>query len=602
MQNQELCVQTRLAQLRKEMQSHGVDAYIIPSADPHMSEYLPEHWQSRSWVSGFTGSVGTLVITANEAGLWVDGRYWVQAAKQLEGTGITLQKQTPDPNSSYIFWLQQHLPEQASIAMDGAVISAQIYAQLTQQLGLRYQLRNDLDLIAAIWTQRPNLPQAPIYALPEHAIAISRQEKIAAVRQALTQKNCDGHFISALDDIAWLLNLRGADVEFNPVFLAHFYLDQHTAILFVDAVKLNSALQAALIADGIQILPYTHTQSVLQNLAIQRLWIDAAKVSIAHVEACPSHIQIVRELNPSSVFKAQKSPLEIENMRQTMLQDGVALVEFFSWFEQALAAKETVTELDIDEHLTAFRAKQKGFLGLSFATIAGFNENGALPHYRATKDAFSVIDGQGLLLIDSGGQYVAGTTDITRVIPIGQPTPAQSRDYTLVLKAHIALAQTVFPEGIAAPLLDSICRKELWQAQLDYRHGTGHGVGFALNVHEGPQVLSYYAPITAHSGMKAGMITSNEPGLYREGQWGIRLENLVVNQPMPNANTGYGNFLYFENLTLCPFDYRCIDLTLLNTSELAWLNAYHAEVWDKLSPYVTGDAKTWLQQMTQALA
>ncbi|MEB3767203.1 aminopeptidase P family protein [Acinetobacter sp. MD2] len=593
----------RLAQLREQMQKNGIDAYIIPSADPHMSEYLPEYWQSRCWLSGFTGSVGTLVVTQTEAGLWVDGRYWVQAAKQLAGTGIELQKQTHDPNSTYLAWLSQNLPQHSTIAMDGDVISAQLYTQLTAQFSANYQLRCDLDLIHLIWSDRPALPKATIYSLASQAIATPRHEKLAQLRHALKQKNMQGHFISALDDIAWLLNLRGADVEFNPVFLAHFYLDTaQTAILFVDVDKLDAQLQAALAADGIQILPYDVSKDILKTLDITSLWIDAAKVSIAHLQACPSTVNIMREVNPTTLFKSQKSELEIENMRQTMLQDGIALAQFFAWLEQALAAKERINELTIDERLTAYRAQQNGFLGLSFATIAGFNENGALPHYRATNDAFAQIEEQGLLLIDSGGQYQTGTTDITRVIPIGEPTAAQRSDYTLVLKAHIALAQTVFPEGIAAPLLDSICRKELWQAQLDYRHGTGHGVGFALNVHEGPQVLSYYAPITAHSGMKVGMITSNEPGLYREGQWGIRLENLVVNQPMPNANTGYGNFLYFENLTLCPFDYRCIDLTMLSASELAWLNDYHALVWEKLSPHVVDDAKAWLAQMTAPLA
>ncbi|WP_288411352.1 aminopeptidase P family protein [uncultured Acinetobacter sp.] len=600
MQIQQLSAQYRLAQLREQMQQHAIDAYLIPSADPHMSEYLPEHWQSRSWLSGFTGSVGTLVVTATEAGLWVDGRYWVQAAQQLAGSGIVLQKQTPDPRTSYVTWLSQHLPEGAHIAMDGEVTSLQLFEQLHTTLGANYRLSTDLDLIDRIWADRPVLPCAALYALPEQVITQSRQEKIAAIREQMTQKQCQHHFISALDDIAWILNLRGADVEFNPVFLAHLYLDDdQTVILFIDDTKLSSQIKASLIRDGLHIMPYTATKEVLSQLKAGTLLIDAAKMSVAHVQACPAQIKRKIDLNPSSLFKAQKTPIEIEQMRQTMVKDGVALAHFFAWLEQALAEQQPITELTIDERLTQFRQQQSGFLGLSFATIAGFNQNGALPHYRATNSSFAQIQGQGLLLIDSGGQYQTGTTDITRVVPIGSPKPAQCRDYTLVLKAHIALAQTVFPEGIAAPLLDSICRKELWQAQLDYRHGTGHGVGFALNVHEGPQVLSYYAPITPYSGMKAGMITSNEPGLYREGQWGIRLENLVVNQPMADAQSDYGDFLYFETLTLCPFDYRCIDMALLNESERRWLNDYHALVWEKLSPYLTGSAKDWLQRMTQ---
>jgi Xaa-Pro aminopeptidase len=330
MQIQQLSAQYRLAQLREQMQQHAIDAYLIPSADPHMSEYLPEHWQSRSWLSGFTGSVGMLVVTATEAGLWVDGRYWVQAAQQLAGSGIVLQKQTPDPRTSYVTWLSQHLPEGAHIAMDGEVTSLQLFEQLHTTLGANYRLSTDLDLIDRIWMDRPVLPCAALYALPEQVITQLRQEKIAAIREQMTQKQCQHHFISALDDIAWILNLRGADVEFNPVFLAHLYLDDdQTVILFIDDAKLSSQIKASLIRDGLQIMPYTAIQEILSQLKAGTLLIDAAKMSVAHAQACPAQIKRKIDPNPSSLFKAQKTPIEIEQMRQTMVKDGVALAHFF---------------------------------------------------------------------------------------------------------------------------------------------------------------------------------------------------------------------------------------------------------------------------------
>lgn len=593
-------VSQKIAALRQNMLDHYVDVCLIPSADPHMSEYLPSYWQARQWLSGFTGSVGTLLITQDFAGLWVDGRYWVQAEQQLLGTGIQLQRLTHQVDSTHLAWLKQHFNASQTLAVDGCVLSVQQYQTLKQALPQGATLHTDLDLINNIWQDRPRLPNTGIYAMKKGINALSSGEKMLQIQGQLKLKKLEGHFISSLDDIAWLLNCRGADVEYNPVFLAHFYIEvSGKKVLFIDPQKLNTEIFQQLIANDIEIQPYNNSVLFLKSIDIQSILIDPAKVSIVHQNALHANIHIVHDINPSTLLKACKQPSEIEHVRQTMIQDGIALCQFFTWLERAIAEKQHFTELTIDEKLTSFRAEQKGFKGLSFATIAGFAENGALPHYQATPSRYSVINKQGLLLIDSGGQYETGTTDITRVIPIGQPTPAQCFDYTVVLKAHIALAETVFPEGIAAPLLDAIGRQVMWRHHLDFRHGTGHGVGFALNVHEGPQSISCYAPITPHSAMKVGMITSNEPGLYREGDWGIRIENLVINQMAGNSD--FCTFLKFETLTLCPINTTCIQLDLLNDAEKNWLNQYHAHVYEILSSHVQGEALAWLKRNTQVI-
>lgn len=462
-------------------------------------------------------------------------------------------------------------------------------------------LQTQTDLITEIWTDRPALPQQPIWQMQDGLNTLSRAEKITAVRTALTEKQAEAHFISAVDDIAWLTNCRGSDVEYNPVFLAHLYIDQTRTVLFIDAAKISAALIKKLQSDDIELQPYACSVVFLHQVKQQKVLIDPAKVSVLHLQALQKHNQIIFDINPSTLLKAQKSPAEIAHIRNAMTKDGAALCHFFHWLETVLANNDAIDELTIDEKITAFRAEQDGFIGLSFSTIAGFNANDALPHYRATAESFSTIQGDGLLLIDSGAQYCDGTTDITRVVPVGSPSTKQKHDYTLVLKCHIALAGTVFPEGIASPLLDAITRQTLWKHGLDYRHGTGHGVGFALNVHEGPQVISYYAPPTAQTQMRAGMITSNEPGLYHEGQYGIRIENLVVNQPCEFADSTYGAFLAFETLTMCPIHPQCIVPELLNEHEKAWLNSYHQTVRSRLAPHLQGDVLNWLIRNTQPI-
>ena len=602
-------VPEKLAALRALMRDNKAAAYVVMSADPHMSEYLPAYWQVRLWLTGFTGSVGTLVVTQDFAGLWVDGRYWVQAEKELAGTGFVLQKLTQEEHSTHVAWLAKNLPQDAVVGVDGRALSIAQYQSLSLALAQKNaHIDTEQDLISPIWQNRPDLPMKPVHPMANGLNSLSRAEKLHAIREALQERGLSHHFVSSVDDVAWILNCRGSDVECNPVFLAHLYIGLAGCVLFVQAAKIDADLKKALAADGISLQDYADSGAYLSQLNAGGILMDAAKVSVAHLLALPaqsshspSSVSVTHDINPSSLLKACKSDSEIAHVKNAMRKDGVALAHFFAWLEQALEYKDDITELTIAEKLLEYRSQQLGFIGESFATIAGFNENGALPHYHATQQSFAKIEGNGLLLIDSGGQYEEGTTDITRMVAIGELTAAQKRDCTLVLKAHIALAQAVFPEGIAAPLLDALARQALWQQQLDYRHGTGHGVGFALNVHEGPQILSYYAPCSAYNTMRAGMITSNEPGLYHEGQYGIRIENLVVNRLLPQTGA-YGNFLAFENLTLCPIATQCLDLTMLTVHEKDWLNAYHEQVRAALADDLSGAALDWLLRQTQAVA
>ena len=589
----------RIQLLRQAMQRNNIDACVIPSADPHLSEYLPARWQGREWLSGFTGSVGTLIVTAEFAGLWVDGRYWSQAETQLAGSDITLMKIPVGNSLLHIDWLACNLAAGQTVAVDGAVLGLAGARLLEQALRARgVTLRTDCDLLNEIWLDRPALPTAPVVEHAAPHATMARADKLAVLRDAMRSHGADWHFISTLDDIAYLFNLRGADVNYNPIFVAHALVGRQRATLFVAEGKVPDALRATLAADGVEIAPYAQAAAALAALADGTLLIDARRITLGLRQAIPAAIKVVEAINPTTFAKSRKSDAEAAHVRAAMEQDGAALCEFFAWLEQALG-HETVTELTIDERITAARTRRPGFVSCSFGTIAGFNANGAMPHYHATPQAHATIEGDGLLLIDSGAQYLGGTTDITRVAPIGQPSAAQKRDFTLVLKGMIALSATRFPRGIRSPMLDAIARAPIWAAGIDYGHGTGHGVGYFLNVHEGPQVISATAMPEPHTAMEPGMITSIEPGIYRPGEWGVRIENLVLNRSA--ETTAFGEYLRFETLTLCPIDTRCIDLPLMRADEIAWLNGYHATVRARLAPHVTGDAGAWLERRTQAL-
>ncbi|VWC92941.1 peptidase M24 [Burkholderia aenigmatica] len=594
-------VPARLALLRGAMARENLAAYLVPSADPHLSEYLPERWQARRWLSGFTGSVGTLVVTADFAGLWVDSRYWVQADAELAGTGVQLMKMTGGQQSApHVDWLAQNVAAGATVGVDGAVLGVAAARGLTGALNARgIALRTDLDLLDAIWPERPGLPGDAVFEHAAPQADTTRASKLAEVRRAMRAQGAQWHFVSTLDDLAWLFNLRGADVNFNPVFVAHAMIGADRATLFVADGKVSPALAASLAQDGVDVRAYDAARAALAALPDgATLLIDPRRVTFGTLEAVPAGVKLVEAVNPSTFAKSRKTSAEIEHVRVTMEHDGAALAEFFTWFEQAVN-RETITELTIEEKLTAARARRPGYVSASFATIAGFNANGAMPHYHATRESHATIAGDGLLLIDSGGQYVTGTTDITRVVPVGTVSDLQRRDFTIVLKSMMALSRARFPRGIRSPMLDAIARAPMWAAGLDYGHGTGHGVGYFLNVHEGPQVISHYAPAEPYTAMEEGMITSIEPGVYRPGQWGIRIENLVVNRAA--GQTEFGDFLAFETLTLCPIDTRCVLIEMLHDDERAWLNTYHATVRERVGRHLSGDAKAWLDTRTQPI-
>lgn len=602
-------IQERISQLRQVLKNNDISALIIPSADPHLSEYLPEYWQGRQWLSGFTGSVGTLVVTQDFAGLWADSRYWVQAATQLEDTGITLQKLQPgSPNHAQ--WLAENLDAGDSVAIDGNVLSLAEQDRLldafdavadSEEDGIR--LITELDLLGEIWQERPALPMAPLYAHDAQFVSQSAAEKLAEVRAQMQEIGATHHLISSLDDLAWLTNLRGSDVDYNPVFLAHMIVTADKATLYIDSAKVGEDIAKLLSDAGISVADYDQVQGALSELTPDDLLLlDPNKVAVGTLNDLGDDIAMIEQIAPSSLLKSMKSKEDIEHVREAMRQDGAALCEFFSEFEARLAQGERLSELDVDSMLIDVRSKQPHYVSPSFPTIAGFNANGALPHYRATEDNFSYLEGDGLLLIDSGAQYQNGTTDITRVVGIGNVNEGQKRDFSLVLKAHIALAKACFPDGIASPLIDAICRAPLWQTQMDYGHGTGHGVGYFLNVHEGPQVIAYAASNPPERAMKVGMISSNEPGLYREGRWGIRIENLVINQPVPTPQeTEFGHYLNFETVTLCPIDTRLVNPSLLTQDEIEWLNDYHSHVYNELKDRVEGEALAWLTERTKAI-
>jgi Xaa-Pro aminopeptidase len=592
----------RVQQLRDALHAEGLHALVVPSSDPHLSEYLPGRWQGRQWLSGFTGSMATLVITVEDAALFADSRYWVQAEQELAGSGIDLVKIPTGTSTAHFGWIAGRVPAGGRVAVDGRVLGLAATGALREALAARgIGLRTEGDLLERVWPDRPALPAEPVYEhLAPHAVT-ARADKLAQVRQAMAAQGADAHFVSTVDDIAWITNLRGSDVSYNPVFLAHLLIEAGGAKLFIGDGKVDAALAARLAADGISLAPYAAAAPALAALGAGRtLLVDPKRITFGLREAVGAGVEVIESINPSTLAKSRKNAAEAAFIREAMAEDGAAMCEFYAWFEAALG-RERISELTIDEKLSAARAKRAAFVGLSFPTIAGFNANGAMPHYRATADSHAVIEGDGLLLIDSGAQYLGGTTDITRVWPIGRVDAAMKADYTRVLKGTIALSRTRFPRGTLSPMLDAIARVPLWADGIDYGHGTGHGVGYFLAVHEGPQSIGRAIP-DANMAMEPGMVTSIEPGLYRPGRWGVRIENLVMNVPFegPEGST-FGEFLAFETLTLCPIDTRCIERGLLRDDEVAWLNHYHATVRERLEPRVAGAARDWLLERTKPL-
>jgi Xaa-Pro aminopeptidase len=588
-------IPARLHALRAAMARAGIAAVVVPTADPHLSEYLPPRWQAREWFSGFTGSSGTLVVTATGGGLWTDSRYFSQAEAELAGSGLPLMKLNVAHTPEHVGWLAGQLRDGDTVAVAGDSLSVAGAESLARRLAAAgATLRTDLDLPAMAWPDRPGRPDASIYAhLPPFA-TVDRADKLRHVRTALRRAGATHHLVSSLDDIAWLTNLRGADVDYNPVFLAHLLIEATRATLFVDAAKVPAEVRATLAADGVGLADYGTAAAALAALPDEAiLLIDPAKVVVALVEGLSPTVKQVHAPAPSTAQKARKTAEELDHIRDVMRRDGAALARAFRRIETGLAAGEALTELDVDTIVREARAAQSGFVGESFSTIAGYQANGALPHYRATEAQFSPLAAQGLLLVDSGCQYLGGTTDITRVLALGPVTDEQRRDSTLVLKGMIGLSRARFPKGASGPQLDALARAPLWAAGMDFGHGTGHGVGYFLNVHEGPHGIR--PPVTGGAlvPLETGMITSIEPGLYKPGRYGIRHENLaVVTQA---DSTEFGDFFAFETLTLCPFDRRALEPRLLEPSERAWLDDYHATVRAALSPLLEGEDRAWLE-------
>ncbi len=586
--------QSKLARLRAVMQEARLDAYIVPSSDPHQSEYVAEHWNSRAWLSAFTGSAGLLIVAQDWAGLWTDSRYFLQAETQLNDSGIELQKILPNATTTYHDYLNEHLLPGSRVGVDGRLFSVQQLDRLERKLA-DYDLEvvSDQDLIPQIWFNRPALPKAAIFDFPTEYAGQSRTEKLQSIRQKMHDKKVDTYLVSALDEIAWLFNLRGNDTPFNPVFYAYACVQDQLAYLFVDLEKINSTLAQQLEKEQIKVRPYTDFPKFLQRLSEQRTaFLDPSTFPSQSYDLLPT--ETVEEKSFIQIQKAIKNEVEIQHLRHTMEVDGVALVHLYRWLEEALKTR-TVSEFEIGKQLTHFRRQHDDFVSPSFASIVGYNTNGAIVHYRAEKENCVQVQADGMLLIDSGGQYLTGTTDITRTTALGTPTAAQKRHFTLVLKGHIALASIQFPIGTNGHQLDTLARQFLWREQLNYGHGTGHGVGFFLNVHESPPSIS--SSSTRLTKLEAGMVFSNEPGYYEDGEYGIRIENLLL---CVTANEE-GDFLKFETLSLFPMDRQLIAIELLNKEEIEWLNGYHEEVFERLSPNLSKVESEWLQAQCCAI-
>lgn len=589
-------INNRIAALRAHIAQEQIQAFIIPSTDPHLSEYVAPHWQSREWISGFTGSAGTVVVTAKDAGLWTDSRYFLQAARQLEGTCITLYKEMLPETPNIPEFLSAHLQEGDCVGIDGKMFSAEEVEHLQKELKKSgICIKSIADPMQLLWTDRPAMPLAPAFVYDTKYAGMSFTEKLPAVRQAMEAAGADSLLLSALDEIAWLLNIRGNDVHCNPVVVSYLLIEKDKVNYFVQPQKVTPELAEYFSANGISVHPYEEIGHYLNSFNAHSILMNPAKTNYAIYSAIRPGCLIINGASPVALLKAIRNKLEIAGIHAAMQRDGVALVKFLKWLDEAVpAGKET--EISVDKKLHTFRAAQPLYMGESFDTIAGYKEHGAIVHYEATPETDVTLKPEGFLLLDSGAQYLDGTTDITRTIALGPLTEEEKTDYTLILKGHIALAMAVFPEGTRGAQLDVLARMPIWKERMNYLHGTGHGVGHFLNVHEGPQSIRMNENPVA---LQPGMVTSNEPGVYKAGSHGIRTENLVLTVP---AGEGmFGKYLKFETLTLCPICRKGIIKELLTAEEIGWLNDYHRTVYEKLSPDLNNDEREWLKEACKAV-
>lgn len=588
----------RLSAVRSSMLQKGLDIIVVPLSDPHLGEYVPDHWQIIRWLTGFTGSAATVVITGTFAGLWTDSRYFIQARRQLAGSGYQFVKPGAYQRNNYMDFLAENAGSQDTIGIDGRIFSVSNFRRLSKRLeGTKSKIETDLTIIDEIWSDRPELPFSTAF---DHTLEYSgkdRQVKIDEVREQMEKVNAAYHLLTSPDDIMWLLNIRGSDLKYSPLLLSYALVGSDQVLLFIDEGKIPYRLASSFDKIGIVILPYEDTVEIVTSVTTgSSVLMNPQSVSVSLYNSLSLNSRIIEDITIPTRLKAIKNRTETENLYRVMVKDGTALTKFFHWFETN-HGKIRMTEKSLSDKLFELRSDQKDFYGLPFATIAAWNENSALPHYgRGEEDEGSEIGERGILLIDSGGHYPGGTTDITRTISVGIPSDQQKKDFTLILKGHINLALAKFPNGTRGYQLDFIARRAMWGSGLNYAHGTGHGVGYFLNVHEGPQSIS---PADNKTYIEAGMLTSNEPALYREGEYGIRTENLIL--CYEDEETEFGKFLRFETISLCYIEKALIDKSLLDQKEIDWLNSYHLDVYDKLSPHLSDEEKTWLREKTSLL-
>jgi Xaa-Pro aminopeptidase len=553
-----------------------------------------------SWLTGFTGSAGTVIVTDTFAGLWTDSRYFIQAENQLKDTGFVLMNQFTTGKNDLNSWMSEFLTSGSRVAFDGRLFSIDRTRKIERSLsGKNISISLDSDIINELWIDRPLIPVSPAFDHPVVFCGKERAVKIAEVREEMKMKGADYHLLTSIDDIMWLLNIRGNDVSYSPLLISYAVVGEEQVLLFTEESKIPFRLASEFDRLDIVILPYEETAGMLSTLSAEAtILLNPLTTSVALYNSLPPGIKIIEDLTIPTRLKAIKNIAEIENIRKVMVRDGVALSKFFFWFENNLGS-ETMTELSLSEKINKLRSEGENYLSPSFSTIVAYNQNGALPHYSATTESDRIIDANGLLLIDSGGQYLDGTTDITRTISTGKPSSKQKRDFTLVLKGMINLAQAKFPSGSRGYQLDFLARRSLWENGLNYGHGTGHGVGFCLNVHEGPQSISPGFGNDAKTVIEPGMLISDEPAVYREGEYGIRIENLII--CTEDDVTDFGKFLKFETVSLCYIDTSLIEISLLDQKEIDWLNSYHAEVYNKLSPFLSIDEGFWLRSKTESI-
>jgi len=580
----------RITSLRSLMHERGIDGYLIYGTDPHLSEYFPEAWRSRAWISGFTGSFGKVAITHDRAVLWTDSRYFIQAETQMSGTGIEMIKDRQPDTISVDTWLAQELTQGGVVAFDGLTISAAEAGVLEQKLGAKgITLNLNIDLVSPIWKNRPALPQTSVIDFSIQFAGCSRSEKLMIIRNRLTENKAEATLICQLDDLAWSFNLRGSEINYNPLFTGYGYVDQQQAILFISEGKVPSAIIEVLKSEGILVRDYESIISFLEQKNGVSFYLDPDRTNSLIYRLISKNNQVINGLSIPTLLKSIKNDVEIAGMRACHVRDGVAMVNFLYWFEKHFG-KERITEITVGEKLKEFRSAQANFMGEGFSPIVSFGHHGAIVHYNATKETDIEVQPDGILLFDTGGQYLDGTTDITRTIATGEITSKQQSDFTLVLKGNIQLAKAVFPENTKGYSLDTLARKALWRNGLNYGHGTGHGVGHFLCVHEGPMSIR---PEYNSEPIRAGQIITNEPGIYREEEYGIRIENVMVCKKDFQSN--FGSFLSFDTITMCPIDNKLVDKQLLTDEEITWLNSYHAKVLTELGSRLNPEVLKWLK-------